>query len=209
MVSLIFSLLLPLVFAAMALWGSVFHEKDGWRSWGRFGVLLIGSVGLALSMDNLLTLLGPMCSSEMMSECTWKYVLALCYVGVFGVMVLAVFYNVVVDGILGFVSGWASLVGCILSGIVLIVPAWRVGVFVVKSFWWLGLVMLGILAVCGFIIGGSGRISASGQGDGIFVDKHGNEYIPANSQEAYDGSWDWTKKYRIKGQEGEFFRRLR
>ncbi|GEM_PF-6455094 len=42
MTEAIITLVLPMAFAAAALWGSVFYEKDGWRAWSRFAVLLLG-----------------------------------------------------------------------------------------------------------------------------------------------------------------------
>lgn len=210
MTETIITLVLPMAFAAAALWGSVFYEKDGWRSWGRFAVLLLGSAGLALTVNHLMPLLGRSCSAEAMEASVWKYVLMLCYVGVLGMIVLAAFYMVVAEGLLDAVSGWLSGSGCIVSGLILLAPAWRVGVFVVKNFWWLGLAVLVMLALIGLIVGGAGSVSASGQSEDIFVDKYGNEYISTSSQNAYDGQWNVTKTYRIKGQNGrKFYRKLR
>ena len=209
----VITLIIPILCAALALWGSVFYEKEGWRGAVRFIVLLAASAGLALSVDKVMPVLKEMCSQEMLDESVLKYSLALAYSGILSLMVAASFYMVVIDGLLGNTGGWLPAVGCVLTGLLLAVPTLSLGIFVIKNFWWLALAVLAVLAAIGAIVGGvsSGGVSASSQGD-VFVDKYGNEYISTSAQSRIfygDETWNTSKKYHIKGQSGTFYRKIK
>ena len=213
MTSTVFYLIIPFVCAALTTWGSVFYEKDGWRAALRFMVLLVAAAGLALSVGKAMPTIREICSREMMDESVLKYSLALVYVGVLALMVVASFYMVVIDGLLGCTGGWLPAAGCIVTGLMLAAPTLSLGIFVIKSFWWLALAVLAVLAVIGAIVGGasSGRACVSSQG-GTFVDKFGNEYVSTSDQNRIYHSgetWNTTKEYHIKGQSGTFYRKIK
>lgn len=207
------TLIIPLICAALSLWGSVFHEKEDWHKVARFLVLLAASAGLALSVDKLMPTLGEGCSMEVLSQSVLQYSLALVYTGILSLMVLASFYMVVVDGLFGGPIGLLRVAGCIISGLLLAVPTFTLGFFVIKNFWWLAIAVLAVLAVIGAIVGGTSSkgVSASSQGD-VFVDKFGNEYIRTSDQtRIYSGNetWNTSKEYHIKGQSGSFYRKIK
>lgn len=209
----VLSLIIPIFCAALALWGSVFYEKEGWRKAVRFIVLLAAAAGLALSVDKVMPTLREMCSGEMLDEGIVKYSLALACTGILSLMVVASFYMVVIDGLFGAPGGWLPTAGCIIAGLPLAAPTFTLGLFVIKNFWWLALAVLAVLAVIGAIVGGvsSGGVSASSQGD-VFVDKYGNEYIrTSDSHRIYygDETWNTSKEYHIKGQSGTFYRKIK
>ncbi len=209
----VLSLIVPIVCAALALWGSVFYEKDGWRKAVRFLVLLASAAGLALSVDKVMPMLREMCSAEMLDESIVKYSLALAYTGILSLMAVASFYMVVIDGLFGASGGLLPTAGCIIAGLLLAAPTFTLGLFVIKNFWWLALAVLAVLAVIGAIVGGvsSGGVRASSQGD-VFVDKYGNEYISTtNRHRIYygDETWNTSKEYHIKGQSGTFYRKIK
>lgn len=212
MIDTVFSLIIPLVCAALTTWGSVFYEKDGWRAAIRFTVLLVAVAGLALSVDKAMPTIKGVCSREMMDESVLKYSLALVYVGALALMSFASFYMVVLDGLFGCPGGWLKATGCVVTGLTLAAPTLSLGIFVIKNLWWLALVVLVVLAVVGAIVGGvSGRVSASSQG-GTFVDKFGNEYVSTSDQNRIYHSgetWNTTKEYHIKGQSGTFYRKIK
>jgi len=213
MINTAITLIIPFICAALTLWGSVFHEKEGWRKAARFFVLLVASAGLALSVSKMMPMLRELCSSEMLDESILKYSLALVYTGILSSMVLASFYLLVIDGLLGGPTGWLSVVGCIITGLLLAVPTFSLGIFVIKNFWWLALAVLAVLAIIGAIVGGASSqgVSASSQGD-IFVDRYGNEYIRTTDQtRIFSGNetWNTTKEYHIKGQSGSFYRKIK
>ncbi len=213
MADMVQSFIIPLASAALALWGCVFYEKDGWRKAARFIVLLAGAAGLALSVGKLMPTLKEMCSKEMLDESVLKYSLALTYTGVLTLMSFAAFYMVVIDGLLGWTGGLLPGVGCVITGLLLVPPALSLCVFVIKNFWWLALAVLAVLALIGAIVGGasSGVINASSQGD-VFVDKYGNEYISTTDQSRLYGgkeTWNTAREYHIKGQSGSFYRRIK
>lgn len=210
---MVLSFITPLLSAALALWGSVFYEKDGWRKAVRFIVLLAGAAVLALSVGKLMPTLREMCSKEMMDESILKYALALTYMGTLTLMSFAAFYMVVIEGLLGWAGGWLPAVGCVITGLLLVPPALSLCVFVIKNFWWLAIAVLAVLAIIGAIVGGasSGRINASSQGD-VFVDKYGNEYISTTDQSRLYGgneTWNTAREYHIKGQNGSFYRKIK
>ena len=62
MADTVLSFIIPLASAALALWGSVFYEKDGWRKACRFIVLLVGAAALALSAGKIMPALRELCS---------------------------------------------------------------------------------------------------------------------------------------------------
>ncbi len=202
----------PLVCAALALWGSVFYEKDGWHEFVRFIVLLFAAVGLALSVERVMPMLKGFCSHEMLDESILKYSLALFYAVALALMSFAAFYMVTIEGLFGCPGGWRSVVGCVMAGLPLAAPALNLGVFVVKNFWWMALALLAALGVIGAIVGGnSGRVSASADGN-VFVDKYGNEYIRTSDKSRIyygDETWNVTKEYHIKGQSGTFYRKIK
>ena len=213
MADMLLSFIIPLASAALALWGSVFYEKDGWRKAGRFIVLLVGAAALALSVGKIMPALKELCSKEMLDESILKCSLALTYTGALTLMVVASFYLVVIDGLFGYAGGWLPAVGCAIAGMILVSPVLSLGIFIMKDFWWLALAVLAALAVIGAIIGGasSGGVNASSQG-GVFVDKYGNEYISTTEQSRiYSGNetWNTTKEYHIKGQSGSFYRKVK
>ncbi len=209
----IITLIIPFICAVLALWGSVFYEKEGWHEAVRFIVLLAAAAGLALSVDKLMPVLREMCSSEMLDESIVKYSLALAYTGILSLMVVASFYMVVIDGLFGSPNGWLPTTGCIITGLLLAAPTFSLGLFVIKNFWWLALAVLAVLAVIGAIVGSvsSGGVSASTQGD-VFVDKYGNEYISTSAHNRIyygDETWNTSKEYHIKGQSGTFYRKIK
>lgn len=213
MTDTIISLIIPFICAALALWGSVFYEKDGWRRAVRFVVLLAAAAGLALSVDRVMPTLREMCSREMMDGSVVKYSLALAYTGILSLMAVASFYLVVLDGLFGCPCGWLPAIGCVITGLLLAAPTLSLGLFVIKNFWWLALAVLAVLVVIGAIVGGvsSSGVSASSQGD-VFVDKYGNEYISTSAQSRIYGgneTWNISKKYHIKGQSGTFYRKIK
>lgn len=213
MTDTVFFLIIPLICTALATWGSVFYEKDGWHATLRFIVLLVASAGLALSVDKAMPEIREICSREMLDESILKYSLALVYVGALALMAVASFYMVVLDGLFGCPGGWLQSAGCIITGLVLAAPTLSLGIFVIKNFWWLALAVLAVLAIIGAIVGGvsSGRVSASSQG-GVFVDKFGNEYVSTSNQNRIyhsDETWNTTKEYHIKGQSGTFYRKIK
>lgn len=210
---MVLSFIIPLVSAALALWGSIFYEKDGWREALRFIVLMAGTAGLALSSGKIVPMLENLCSREMLDESLLKYSLALTYTGTLTLMLVASFYLVVIDGLLGQPGGWLPAVGCAVAGLMLVSPVLSLGFFVLKNFWWLALVVLAVLAIIGAIVGGisSGGVNASSQ-DGVFVDKYGNEYIRTTEQNRIyggDETWNTTREYHIKGQSGSFYRKIK
>ena len=213
MADTVLSFIIPLASSALALWGSVFYEKDGWRKACRFIVLLVGAAALALSAGKIMPALRELCSKEMLDESILKYSLALTYTGALTLMVVASFYLVVLDGLFGFTGGWLPAVGCVVVGLILIYPTLSLGIFVVKNFWWLAIAVAAALAVIGAIVGSasSGGVNASSQG-GVFVDKFGNEYISTTEQSRIyggDETWNTTKEYHIKGQSGSFYRKVK
>lgn len=209
----VITLIIPFICAALALWGSVFYEKEGWRKAVRFLVLLAAVVGLALSVNKVMPTLKEMCSREMLDESVLKYSLALVYTGILSTMAFAAFYMVTIEGLFGNPGGWLPAAGCVITGLPLATPTFSLCVFMLKNFWWLALAVLAVLAVIGAIVGGvsSGGVSASSQGD-VFVDKYGNEYISTSAQSRIfygDETWNTSKKYHIKGQSGTFYRKIK
>ena len=201
-----------MISAALTLWGSTFHEKDGWRGAVRFIVLLIAAVALSSTTERIMPMLEDLCSAGTRAESLTKYALALTYTGALTMMVVAGFYIIVLDGLLGGSVGWLRGVGCVLTGLIIALPTLRLGLFVVKSFWWLALAVIAILAIIGAVIGPSfSSVKASSDGN-TFVDRYGNEYISSTEQSRIyngDATWDTTRAYHIKGQSGTFYRRIK
>lgn len=209
----VITLIIPFICAALALWGSVFYEKEGWHKAVRFLVLLAAAVGLALFVNKVMPTLKEMCSREMLDESVLKYSLALVYTGILSTMAFAAFYMVTIEGLFGNPGGWLPAAWCVVTGLPLATPTFSLCVFMLKNFWWLALAVLAVLAVIGAIVGGvsSGGVSASSQGD-VFVDKYGNEYISTSAQSRIfygDETWNTSKKYHIKGQSGTFYRKIK
>lgn len=195
-----------------------FGEKDGaGKAIASFIVLLIGEILLMAAISAAM----PAIEFSMYMGGWLRKIAAAAYAALIAIPSVYVLVRIVSDGIFGF-GGFIEKVASVIAALLILYPALSPGWFVITKLWWLGLIIVGLIVLIGFLTDDSGsstrRRSSFGTAEDIidafsnveiYQDEAGNKYVKAHTVTAWDKCWQYldtsckhtfnnVKYYRIK-----------